>query len=71
MLKFLKWNYFEKDLYFKLKKENPLSTMIIKTGFIKIGDRGKELLFYKKGMKQLYPITPKDEYLKDEENRNY
>jgi len=71
MLKFLKWNYFEQDLYFKLKKENPLSTMIIKTGFIKIGDRGKELLFFKKGLKQMYPITPKDVYLPKEENRLY
>jgi hypothetical protein len=71
MLKFLKWNYFEVDLYFKLKKENPLSEQIKKTGFIKIGDRGKELLFFKKGMKQLYPITPKDEYLVDEEHRLY
>ena len=71
MLKFLKWNYFEKDLYAKFKKENPLSTMIIKTGFIKIGDRGRELLFFKKGLKQLYPITPKDEYLKNEDKRLY
>jgi hypothetical protein len=71
MLKFLRWTYFEKDLYFKLKKDNPLSTMIIKTGFIKIGDRGRELLFFKKGLKQLYPITPKDEYLSNEEHRLY
>jgi len=71
LLKFLKWNYFEKDLYAKFKKENPLSTMIIKTGFIKIGDRGRELLFFKKGLKQMYPITPKDEYLIDNEKRLY
>jgi hypothetical protein len=71
LLKFLKWNYFEKDLYFKLKKDNPLSQMIAKTGFFKIGDRGRELLFFKKGMKQLYPITPKDEYLPKQENRLY
>jgi len=71
LLKFLKWTYFEKDLYAKFKKENPLSTMIIKTGFSKVGDRGRELLFFKKGMKQLYPMTPKDEYLKDEEHRLY
>jgi hypothetical protein len=45
--------------------------MIIKTGFIKIGDRGRELLFFKKGLKQLYPITPKDEYLKNEDKRLY
>jgi len=71
MLKFLKWNYFEKDLYFKLKKENPLSRMIAKTGFYKVGDRGRELLFYKKGMKTLYKMTPKDAYLPEQENRLY
>jgi hypothetical protein len=71
MLKFLKWNFSEIDLYFKLKKENPLTSMIIKTGFIKIGDRGRELLFFKKGIKQLYKITPKDNYLKNEEKKLY
>jgi hypothetical protein len=70
-LKFLKWNWFERDLYFKLKKENPLSEQIKRTGFIMIGDRGKELLFFKKGMKQLFKITPKDTYLPQEENRLY
>jgi hypothetical protein len=71
MLKFLKWTFGEKDLYFKLKKENPLSEQIKKTGFSMIGDRGKELLFFKKGMKQLYKITPKDDYLPDDEHRLY
>jgi len=71
MLKFLKWNYFEQTLFFKLKKENPISNMIIKTGFIKIGNRGRELLFEKKGMKQIFPIIPKDNYLVNEEKRLY
>lgn len=71
MLKFLKWSYFEKDLYFKLKKNNPLSQIIKNTGFIKIGDRGLEDLFFKKGLKQLFKITPKDLYLVDNENRLY
>jgi hypothetical protein len=70
-LKFLKWNFFEKDLYFKLKKENPLSNHIKKTGFIMIGDRGKELLFFKKGIKQIYKIVPKDNYLQKEEKKFY
>jgi len=71
MLKFLKWNFFEKDLYMKLKKENPLSEQIKKTGFVMIGNRGRELLFYKRGMKQLFEIIPKDDYLIDEEHRLY
>lgn len=71
MLKFLKWNFSEIDLYFKLKKENPLSEQIKRAGFVMIGDRGKELLFFKKGIKSLYKITAKDDYLKNEENRLY
>jgi hypothetical protein len=71
MLKWFKWTFFEKDMYFKLKKNNPLSTMIKKTGFVKIGDRGLEDLFFKKGLKQLFKITPKDLYLIDEKDRLY
>jgi len=71
LLKYLKWNFAEVDLYFKLKKENPLSEQIKKTGFTMIGDRGRELLFFKKGMKTLYKLTPKDDYLPKQENRLY
>lgn len=71
LLKFLKWNFSEIDLYIKLKKENLLSRQIKKTGFIMIGDRGRELLFFKKGIKQLYKVVPKDVYLKSEEKRLY
>jgi hypothetical protein len=71
MLKFLKWNFSEIDLYLKLKKENTLSEQIKKTGFVMIGDRGKELLFFKKGIKQLTKVTPKDNYLTDIESRLY
>ncbi len=71
LLKFLKWNFIEVDLYFKLKKGNPLSEQIKRTGFTMVGDRGKELLFFKKGLKQIFKITPKDLYLVDEENRLY
>jgi len=60
LLKFLKWNFGEIDLYAKFKKENPLATQIIRTGFTRIGDRGKEILFLKKGIKTLYKIIPKD-----------
>jgi hypothetical protein len=70
-LKWLKWNFSEKDLYFKLKKDNPLSEKIKRTGFISIGNRGNELLFYKKGIKTLYKIIPKDVYLEKTENRLY
>jgi hypothetical protein len=62
LLKFLKWNFSEIDLYFKLKKDNPLSEQIKRTGFIKVGDRGREILFFKKGIKPLYKVVAKDEY---------
>lgn len=61
-LKWLRWSYTDIDLYFKLKKINPLSNMILRTGFIKIGDRGDEDLFLRKGMKQLNKFVSKDEY---------
>jgi len=60
LLKYLKWNFMEIDLYAKFKKENQLSTQVLRTGFIKIGDRGRELLFCKKGIKQIYKVIPKD-----------
>lgn len=69
LLKFLKWNFLGQQLFFKLKKENPLSQMILKTGFIKIGDRGLELLFEKKAIKEIYKLTPKDDYLPEEKKR--
>jgi hypothetical protein len=68
LLKFLKWNFSEIDLYCKFKRENPLATQILRTGFIRIGDRGKELLFFKKGVKSLYKLIPKD--LREDKNDN-
>jgi len=69
LLKWFKWNFMNQNLFFKLKKENPLSQMILKTGFIKIGDRGLELLFEKKAIKEIYKLTPKDDYLPEEKKR--
>jgi hypothetical protein len=59
-LKWVKWNFSEIDLYCKFKKENPLATQILRTGFVRVGDRGKEILFFKKGVKSLYKLIPKD-----------
>lgn len=69
LLKWFRWNFNEVDMYLKCKKDNPLSKKILKTGFVLIGNRGKELLFFKKGIKQLFHIIPKDNYLKDNEKR--
>lgn len=71
LLKWFRWNFSEQTLFFKLKKNNPLSQTILKTGFVKIANRGQEELFCKKGIKQVYKIIPKDDYLPQEENRFY
>jgi len=61
LIKFLMWNFSEKDLYLKLKKENPLSKYILKFGFVFLGDRGTEILLYRKGIKKINIFKPKDE----------
>jgi len=61
LIKFLMWNFSEKDLYLKLKKENPLSKYIQKFGFVFLGDRGTEILLYRKGIKKINIFKPKDE----------
>jgi len=61
LIKFLMWNFSEKDLYLKLKKENPLSKYIQKFGFTFLGDRGTEILLYRKGIKKINIFKPKDE----------
>ena len=58
MLKYLIWNFSEVDLFFKLKKENPLVKLVQKYGFVFIGNRGTfdkpgtEYLLYRKGEKK-------------------
>jgi hypothetical protein len=71
LLKYLKWNFMDKELFAKLKINNPLIENLKRCGFVNIGMRGKEILLQKKEIKQLYKITPKDEYLPKQENRNY
>lgn len=43
LLKFLAWN-FNKELFIKVKKNNPLINILLKSGFFQIGNRGKEVL---------------------------
>lgn len=68
---FLRFNFMDKVLFVKLKNNNPLSWILQKKGFINIGARGKEILLQKKAIKIIYKLTPKDEYLPDEEHRLY
>jgi hypothetical protein len=68
---YLKFNFIDKELFAKLKINNPLVEILKKKGFINIGLRGKEVLLQKKAIKILYKLTPKDDYLPKEENRLY
>ena len=68
---FLRFNFIDKELFTKLKNNNPLVEILKKKEFINIGMRGKEVLLVKKAIKEIYKFTPKDDYLKDEEHRLY
>jgi len=55
LIKFLIWNFSNSDIYIKLKKINPLVKYLLaenpvtkKTMFKFAGDRGKEILLYRK-----------------------
>lgn len=45
------WNI-ESDLYVKIKKINPLKEILMKCGFVFKGSRGKEVLLYRKYIKE-------------------
>jgi len=51
LITFLIYNFAEQDLYCKFKKLNPLTEIIQKYGFIFQGDRGQEILLFRKGIK--------------------
>jgi len=65
------FNFSENDIYLKLKKEDPLVNYIKYFGFTQVGPRGQEVLLFRKGIKILYKMKPKDLLLDDEENRLY
>lgn len=71
LIKYLMMNFSEQDLYIKLKKENPLAKYIRYFGFLQQGDRGLEILLFRKGIKILHKMQPKDLLLEDTENRLY
>jgi len=62
LIKFLIWNFSNQDLYIKLKKRNSLSQIIQRYGFIFQGDRGEEILLFRKGEKSIRKIGDKDEH---------
>lgn len=71
LIKYLMMNFSEQDLYIKLKKENPLAKFIRYFGFIPQGDRGLEILLFRKGIKILHKMLPKDLLMEDDEERLY
>jgi len=71
LIKYLMMNFSEQDLYIKIKKENPLAKYIKYFGFVQQGDRGLEILLFRKGIKILHKMQPKDFLLEDTEDRLY
>jgi hypothetical protein len=71
LIKYLMMNFSEQDLYIKVKKENPLAKYIKYFGFIQTGDRGLEILLFRKGIRILHKMLPKDLLLNDDEERLY
>jgi hypothetical protein len=57
---YLRFNFMDKELFAKLKINNPLAEILKRKGFINIGMRGKEVLLQKKAIKEIYKLTPKD-----------
>ena len=70
-IRYTMFNFSENDIYLKLKKEDPLVNYIKYFGFTQVGPRGQEVLLFRKGIKILYKMKPKDLLLDDEENRLY
>jgi len=68
---YLRFNFMNQELFAKLKINNPLVEILERKGFINIGMRGREVLLHKKAIREFYKITPKDNYLVDEEKRLY
>jgi hypothetical protein len=60
IVKFLIWNFSNQDLYAKFKKFNPLTKILQRYGFIFQGDRGDEILLYRKGEKRIFKVGEKD-----------
>ena len=49
LIKVTLWNVGNIDLYAKIKKNNPIKEVLEKSGWKFKGDRGKEVLLYRKG----------------------
>jgi len=51
LIKVTLWNYGGIDLYAKIKTNNPLTEILKKNNFRYLGNRGKEILLMRKGIK--------------------
>ncbi len=66
LLKVLLWNVKNIDLYAKIKKNNPIKSVLLRNSFSFLGDRGKEIL-----LKRQYIQTKfKNNKEVDNDNRN-
>lgn len=71
LIKYLMMNFSEQDLYIKVKKENGLAKYLKYFGFILTGDRGAEVLLFRRGIHILHKMQPKDLLINDDEKRLY
>ena len=71
LMKFFVWNKNDIDIFCKLKINNPITKVIRKFGFFVKANRGKEVLFFKRGFKTLHKLVPKDDYLPQDDKRLY
>jgi hypothetical protein len=62
LLKYLLWNYGQLDLYLKVKKINGINKVAQKMGFIFSGDRGQEILLFRKGIKKIDKKEAKNDF---------
>jgi len=59
LLKFINWNFAEKDLYIKIKKDSNMLDMLKKNYYQIIGDRGREFLLVH-NKRDIRKLIPKD-----------
>ena len=60
LTKFLIWNFSDQDLYAKFKKYNPLTRILQRYGFVFQGNRGEEILLFRKGEPKKFKVGAKD-----------
>ena len=67
LLKYLQWNFSDREIYCKVKKNNSLFRILKMKIFMQIGNRNHEYLLVKKAIKKIKSFFCKDNYIDYEE----